>query len=631
MDVEPSLPLEGTEMNLPRPIRRLALTAKITVLSLLVVTGTAYAAVVTATPTLVYATVANGSERPLSGAVVNSGAVYVELVNVPKGASVTFSAENLLDAPRVERTAPYDLLGDTAKGHPVPLQVSALPNGAYTVSVIVRSSAGESRSSATFTVDKTAPLPTSSPSPSTTVSASATQAPPPSPSATPSVTGSASSTSTTPPTTAQPSPTASTTSSTPSPTAAATAPAGSLVGGGSATFSWSQSATRSPASALAGTTVSGTAYIFLSVSGGAADKVDFWLDSGTDTQPSQSESNAPYDLEGGTAELANALDTTRLANGTHRLTARVTQGGLQTLVTTSFGVSNGSIATATSAPVPSPTATATSTPQATLAFNPLTYDWAANAGAVAGTKALFNGGAYGMLEQDGVVHADKSITARQDVYGVDTGFRNSVFSDKLLVRSGRAVVERSTMNTGGAAVGGEAMVVRHSNITGNTDGLNPVRSSGTAKTVIEYNKIWRDGTRYQDKHHDGVQFWQGGDTTIRRNWISGWNTSAIMIKTDFGPINNVLIEENYLANPTGYFTMYSRDGGHGRPQMITVRNNVFGGGTPISPEAGTRFVRTEQERADAIARGDASARTWIVWYGNIDTSGRVVAPPGGWS
>lgn len=205
----------------------------------------------------------------------------------------------------------------------------------------------------------------------------------------------------------------------------------------------------------------------------------------------------------------------------------------------------------------------------------------------------------------------------------------------------RGVVEFSEVSSSANGLSGNALVVNHSKVSSQVDGINPTGSPRSPVTLIEYNKIWRDGTRVGKNHHDGIQLWQGGNTVIRRNWVSGWDTAAINLKSSRearpgdGPIKDVMIEENYLSNPSGHFIIYVRRTALGRPQMVTIRNNVLGEGSPINTanaeQESAVFVRTEAERQRAILAGDESAREWIVWYGNVDAvTSADIPPPGGW-
>jgi hypothetical protein len=182
----------------------------------------------------------------------------------------------------------------------------------------------------------------------------------------------------------------------------------------------------------------------------------------------------------------------------------------------------------------------------------------------------------------------------------------------------------------GGVFGAGSYTLDHNFITSNADGIDP---TGPGYKLIQYNKIWRDGTRVGTKHQDGIQFTEGGNALISRNYISGWQTSAIMVKADLGPISNVTIDSNYLNNPTGYYQLYLC------PQWstltnITVTNNAFGKATSTALTCGSKltFVHTEAQRQAAIKAGVKNADQWIVWNNNyVAATGAVVAPPGGWA
>ncbi|MDQ1485925.1 MAG: hypothetical protein QOJ62_1618, partial [Actinomycetota bacterium] len=118
-----------------------------------------------------------------------------------------------------------------------------------------------------------------------------------------------------------------------------------------------------------------------------------------------------------------------------------------------------------------------------------------------------------------------------------------------------------------------------------------------------------------------------------RNWISGWQTSAIMVKADLGPISNVTIDSNFLDNPTGYYQLYLCSAAHGLTN-VTVTNNAFGKASSTVSTCGGKvtFVHTEAQRQAAIAAGDKAAAAWVVWNNNyIAGTKTVIVPPGGWA
>lgn len=304
-------------------------------------------------------------------------------------------------------------------------------------------------------------------------------------------------------------------------------------------------------------------------------------------------------------------------------------------------------------------------------FDPLSYDWDGNVGVTDPDAARQRRASTLYVKRDGQLVERYQMAADIVVkHASDVVIRETVLTDgRVRVESrdsaaARAIIEHSEIRSdNGNGVSGVAAIVRHSLIATGNDGITPTGGATGTPTLIEYSKIEGPGGRRGDRHHDGVQLWQGGNVTIRRNWISGWHNSAIIIKSDRemkpgdGPIRNVLIEENYLANPDGHYALYVRDGGKGRPQMVTVRNNAFGpvaSGDKVStgrnPGDQAVFVRSERDRRAAIAEqqgdptvlerreqqlgmtdGRADARTWIVWYGNYHAQdGRELPPPGGW-
>lgn len=174
--------------------------------------------------------------------------------------------------------------------------------------------------------------------------------------------------------------------------------------------------------------------------------------------------------------------------------------------------------------------------------------------------------------------------------------------------------------------------VRDSLLRGEYDGVAFRDGTPAQPSLVEDSHILGPGRRIADWHHDGVQLWTGGHLTIRRCVITGWDNSAVFLKTDVGPIDNVRVEQCVLACGS-WFPIFVRDGGHGRPTRVTVTGCVFDafqGPTPIStgadqqaryPERETKFVRTEAARKDP---------TWVVWSGNVRPDGTEIAPPGGW-
>lgn len=224
--------------------------------------------------------------------------------------------------------------------------------------------------------------------------------------------------------------------------------------------------------------------------------------------------------------------------------------------------------------------------------------------------------------------------------------RHSVLERQVFASYGRVTIEDSLI---AVAPSGPALTVRRC-VVGSVDlpdgrhlrpvldGLDPCQPGGRTfpvpgrpEAIIEDSLIVNTDGQYGDAHMDGVQMWWGGPLVAVRNRIAGWSTSCFMLKTDVGPIDRVLIADNRLDNRDGWYLIYVRDGGHGRPTNVTIRGNVLDrwrAKAPISTgndqghlQYETKYVRTEAERTDP---------TWIVWADNVRPDGTEVAPPGGW-
>ncbi|MDQ1486413.1 MAG: hypothetical protein QOJ62_2106, partial [Actinomycetota bacterium] len=205
-------------------------------------------------------------------------------------------------------------------------------------------------------------------------------------------------------------------------------------------------------------------------------------------------------------------------------------------------------------PTTSPTATPTvstspttpPTPIPPAGFNPATYNWASVGGP---TSGLVSAGLSTGLTLN---TAGQILTGVQTMVGAQviaqatgSGMANCVIQDGFRANGNGVSVNHCTVGNG--VTGAGSYTLANNFITSQGDGIDP---TGAGYKLIQYNKIWRDGTRIGTKHEDGIQFWQGGNALISRNWISGWQTSAIMVKADLGPISNVTIDSNFLDNPT---------------------------------------------------------------------------------
>ena len=121
----------------------------------------------------------------------------------------------------------------------------------------------------------------------------------------------------------------------------ATTFAGSATAAPTYSIKMSTSASRANPVSLAGRTVHGGIYVF-AVPGSGANRVSFYVDDSSRRRaPVHTESDPPYDLNGGSASSATAFDTRRLPNGRHSVTIYVElPGGQASTSTATFTVAN---------------------------------------------------------------------------------------------------------------------------------------------------------------------------------------------------------------------------------------------------------------------------------------------------
>jgi len=264
---------------------------------------------------------------PLQGADL-SGSVYVFLADPPAdpaviGVDFYIDSAPPADPTRVENTAPYDLRGGSAE-KPTAWKLDAVPSGGHSVTAVVRTAAGSTTVTATFTV-RAGSTPT-----------------------------------TAPPTVTPPSTTAPPTVTPPSSTPMSSSP--TLPGPGAPQLLVSTSATRSGATALAGSTRSGNVYVFVSPPASpAVSGVDFYIDAAPPATPARTENTAPYDLQGGSVTTANAWNLGTVTPGAHTVAAVIRTATSSTTTTATFTVGTG----------PAPTTTPPTTTPPTTVDDPL--------------------------------------------------------------------------------------------------------------------------------------------------------------------------------------------------------------------------------------------------------------------
>ena len=125
---------------------------------------------------------------------------------------------------------------------------------------------------------------------------------------------------------------------------------------------------------------------------------------------------------------------------------------------------------------------------------------------------------------------------------------------------------------------GSNFVLRRANI--HDSGADATKPG--SNVVIENSWFHRLGT-IPTSHSDGVQMVSGSNVTMRENNfdmpydLPGYtNSQCMIIQTNNGPIDDILIEGNWL-NGGGYCVQINDKGnGHGGPTNVRIVNNKFG-------------------------------------------------------
>lgn len=103
-----------------------------------------------------------------------------------------------------------------------------------------------------------------------------------------------------------------------------------------------------------------------------------------------------------------------------------------------------------------------------------------------------------------------------------------------------------------------------------------------SNVLIEQSWFHRLGTKV-GSHSDGVQMTSGGNVIVRGNNIDmpplpGFtNSQCLIIQTNFGPIDNVRIEDNWLNGGGWCIQVNDKGRGFGSPTNVSIKNNRFGG------------------------------------------------------
>ena len=155
------------------------------------------------------------------------------------------------------------------------------------------------------------------------------------------------------------------------------------------------------------------------------------------------------------------------------------------------------------------------------------------------------------------------------VIRVEEGLRGVVIEDCELDGGGTAG------EPGSRGVSGPADV-RRCEVTGVENGLVPW---GNQEPIVLEGNYVHGLAAPGAPHYDGIEIGIGRDITVRGNTVVNEydQTAAFGIWNDFGPVSNILVENNRFIG--GGYSVYVRgDNGGGSVSGITIRNNRLGKG-----------------------------------------------------
>lgn len=323
----------------------------------------------------------------------------------------------------------------------------------------------------------------------------------------------------------------------------------------------SAKADRSSPVPLDGRTLAGRTFVFTADVPGVKT-VAFTLDG----KAVRTEAYTPFDMHGSSTTSpfpATGWDTRTVANGSHVVGATLvyTDGHSQLLKATV------KVANVTTAPAPAPVP----------APAPGTFPTASTTGVPAGTVLTPSGGMT--ITVPGTVVSGKDIRGPLVIRASNVTVRSSRITSSsawaIDVQGGATNVLIEDVEVNGeagceAGIAFDGFTARRVDIQGCKDGVKMRRAARLEQSFV--HDLYRSAT----SHNDGIQVGDGGNIAIIGNNIQhpSDQTSTILIKADFSPIDNVLIEGNLLNG--GNYTVYVRNMPGNAVTNVTIRNNTIG-------------------------------------------------------
>jgi hypothetical protein len=174
-----------------------------------------------------------------------------------------------------------------------------------------------------------------------------------------------------------------------------------------------------------------------------------------------------------------------------------------------------------------------------------------------------------------------NVTVSDCHFNLDTSsFAWGIDADDTPVFSGLVVDHCTFIGSGSGSANscvltGENWTVTNCSMSGNYDNGIMVQG-GTGLCTGNTIRGLHPGS-IGSAHVDGIQIAGSCDGVhIAGNWVESWDTSCIIIKADFGDINDVTVTGNTLINTPGKqtaFCMYTVPVGANSVSDITITNN----------------------------------------------------------
>lgn len=187
------------------------------------------------------------------------------------------------------------------------------------------------------------------------------------------------------------------------------------------------------------------------------------------------------------------------------------------------------------------------------------------------------------IRQDGYVLEDVDIQGNVEIHADNVTIRNFRINTThwfgIDIKGGA----KNTLIEDGEITGPKASGIRGSNYTARRLHVHNMGADAfkAVENVLIEQCLIEDLGYISKSHADGVQVSSGGNIMIQWNCFDlphnepGFkNSHAVIIQTDFGPVDDVFVADNWING--GGFSVQSRLKKHGTPTNVSIVRNIFG-------------------------------------------------------